>query len=199
MSPLGEIASPSQPSATGTLPVTRPDEVSITLTEGGLYPPLSTSRYLPSGVSAVDMGSVSSATWRPTGSRRQPLLSRKAPPGSGPTCRPGAGRQARRGHGERVKRHWAAHRVQTPAAIEQEGAAGQRSHLFARRRLGAQHGDEGEEGDGQGDAIFQRTRKESHGHLSLYGKRSGTWPSGTMVRRPFLANTASPEAAPAPE
>src|ERR1039457_6840243 len=91
MSPLGEIASPSQPSATGTLPVTRPEEVSITLTEGGRYPPLSTSRYLPSGVSAVDMGSVSSDTWRPTGSRRQPLLSRKAPPGRGPTCSRGAG------------------------------------------------------------------------------------------------------------
>src|ERR1039457_5247058 len=91
MSPLGEMASPSQPSATGTLPVTRPEEVSITLIEGGLYPPLSTSRYLPSGVSAVDMGSVSSGTWRPTGSRRQPLLSRKAPPGSGPTCSRGAG------------------------------------------------------------------------------------------------------------
>src|ERR1017187_3572569 len=92
MSPLGEIASPSQPSATGTLPVTRPEEVSITLIEGGLYPPLSTSRYLPSGVSAVDMGSVSSGTWRPTGSRRQPLLSRKAPPGS-PAWRRGRGRR----------------------------------------------------------------------------------------------------------
>src|ERR1017187_5085948 len=86
VSPLGEMASPSQPSATGTLPVTRPEEVSITLTEGGRHPPLSTSRYLPSGESAVDMGNVSSATWRPTGSRRHPLLSRKPPPGSGPTC-----------------------------------------------------------------------------------------------------------------
>src|ERR1035438_543111 len=101
MSPLGEMASPSHPSATGTLPVTRPEEVSMTETVGGRYPPLSTSRYLPSGESAVDMGRVSSAIWRPTGSRRHPLLSRKAPPGSGPTCSRGAGWEVRRAARER--------------------------------------------------------------------------------------------------
>src|ERR1035437_5406063 len=52
MSPLGEMASPSHPSATGTLPVTRPEEVSMTETVGGRYPPLSTSRYLPSALPA---------------------------------------------------------------------------------------------------------------------------------------------------
>src|SRR5260370_18188257 len=95
------MASPSQPSATGTLPVTRPEEVSITLTEGGRYPPLSTSRYLPSGESAVDMGRVSRANWRPTGSTRQPLLSRKPPPGSGPTCSRGDGCEPRMATRER--------------------------------------------------------------------------------------------------
>src|ERR1035441_6003931 len=55
-SPAGEIARPSQPSATGTEPFTLPPAVSITLTEGGFQPPFSTSRYLPSGVSALDMG-----------------------------------------------------------------------------------------------------------------------------------------------
>src|ERR1035437_1656631 len=95
------MASPSHPSATGTEPVTRPDAVSMTETEGGRYPPLSTRRYLPSGESAVDMGRVSSASWRPTGSRRQPLLSRKAPPGSGPTCSRGEGWEVRMAARER--------------------------------------------------------------------------------------------------
>src|SRR5664279_1711287 len=124
MSPLGEMASPSHPSATGTLPVTRPEEVSMTETVGGRYPPLSTSKYFPSGESAVDMGRVSSAIWRPTGSRRHPLLSRDLTPGSGPSCSRGG-------------------------------------------RLGGEEGGQREEGDGQGDAILQRTWKESHGHLSL--------------------------------
>src|ERR1035441_10906275 len=42
------------------------------------------------------MGRVSRGTWRTTGSRRHPLLSRKAPPGSGPTCSRGAGWEVRR-------------------------------------------------------------------------------------------------------
>src|SRR5437762_736245 len=85
------MASPSQPSATGTLPRTRADAVSITLSEGGRYPPFSTSRYLPSGESTLDMGNVSSGICWPTGAKRQPLLSRNPPPGSGPTCSRGAG------------------------------------------------------------------------------------------------------------
>src|SRR5580700_2485911 len=46
--------------------------------------------YLPSGVTTLDIGSVSSAICLPTGWRRQPLLSRKPPVASGPTCSRGA-------------------------------------------------------------------------------------------------------------
>ena len=73
------------------------------------------------------------------------------------------------GHGESVQRDLAADRVQAPAAIEQEAAAGERSDLFAGRRLRAQDGDQREKGDGQGHAIFQRTWRVFHGQLSLYG------------------------------
>src|SRR5580698_1355780 len=58
---------------------------------GGRYPPLSTRRYLPSGESAVAMGSVSSGTCLPAGATRHPLLRRNPPPGSGPTCSRGEG------------------------------------------------------------------------------------------------------------
>src|ERR1017187_3085183 len=90
------MARPSQPSGTGTVAVTRPLAVSMTETEGGLNPPLRTRRYLPSGERAVDMGRGSSGVWRPAGSRRHPLLSRKAPPGRGPTCSRGAGWEVRK-------------------------------------------------------------------------------------------------------
>src|ERR1700683_4289875 len=46
--------------------------------------------YLPSGGTTLDMGNVSSAICLPTGWRRQPLLSRKPPVASGPTCSRGA-------------------------------------------------------------------------------------------------------------
>src|SRR5580698_7098058 len=46
--------------------------------------------YFPSGVTTLDMGSVSSAICLPTGWRRQPLLSRKPPVARGPTCSRGA-------------------------------------------------------------------------------------------------------------
>src|SRR5580658_6680146 len=84
------MARPSHASGTGTLPVTAPVARSITLMDGGLYPQLSTSMYLPSGVTTLDIGSVSSAICLPTGCRRQPLLSRNPPVASGPTCSRGA-------------------------------------------------------------------------------------------------------------
>src|ERR1700728_183950 len=90
-SPLREKVRPSQPSATGTRLVSRPVAVSSTLIVGGLYPPFKTSRYRPSGERAVDIGNVSSGVCLPAGSKRQPLLSRNPPPGSGPTCSRGAG------------------------------------------------------------------------------------------------------------
>src|SRR5438067_189589 len=90
-SPLDEMARPSQASVTGTLLVTAPEAVFITLMLGGRYPPLSTSRCLPSGVSADAMGKVESATCFPAGSRRQPLFNRNPPVGSAPTCSRGAG------------------------------------------------------------------------------------------------------------
>src|ERR1700733_4195365 len=90
-SPLREKVRPSQPSATGTRLVSRPVAVSSTLIVGGLYPPFKTSRYRPSGERAVDIGNVSSGVCLPAGAKRQPLLSRNPPPGSGPTCSRGAG------------------------------------------------------------------------------------------------------------
>src|SRR5436305_2556960 len=63
--------------------------------DGGFHPPFRTSRYLPSGESADDIGKVSSGICVPAGSRRHPLLSRKPPPASGPTCSGGAGCELR--------------------------------------------------------------------------------------------------------
>jgi hypothetical protein len=61
----------------------------------------------------------------------------------------------------------AADRVEAPSAVEQEGAAGERSDLFAGGRLGGEEGGDGEEGEGQGDAIFQGAWKRCHWQLSL--------------------------------
>src|SRR5437773_11441716 len=72
-SPFGENVSPSHPSATGVRPTSFSAATSTTLIEGGLYPPFSTRRYLPSGESAVDIGSVPTGTRWPAGRRRQPL------------------------------------------------------------------------------------------------------------------------------
>src|SRR5215204_5128567 len=62
----------------------------MTLMLGGRYPPLRTSIYRPSGVTADAIGNVESSTCRPTGSSFQPLFRRKPPVGSGPTCSRGA-------------------------------------------------------------------------------------------------------------
>src|ERR1039458_2768812 len=93
------------------------------------------------------MGKVSSGICLPAGSRRQPLLSRNPPPGSGPTCSRGAGREHRRAaarrsamqiYGKSVQRDLLAGRFEAPAAVEQESAAGKRADLLARGGLGAQ-------------------------------------------------------------
>src|SRR5258705_3930967 len=87
----GANATPSHASGTGVVLTTCALAISITLIEGGRYPPLSTSRYLPSGESAVDIGSVLNGICLPTGSSFHPLLSRNPPPGNGPTCSRGTG------------------------------------------------------------------------------------------------------------
>src|SRR5260221_4609456 len=70
-SPFGENVSPSQPSSTGARPISFSAATSTMLIEGGLYPPLSASRNLPSGESAVDIGSVPTATWWPATRRSE--------------------------------------------------------------------------------------------------------------------------------
>ena len=84
--PSGENARPSQPSARGTRAISLAPLIVSTLTEGGLYPPFSTSRNAPSGDTADDIGSVSSGICAPAGWIRQPVASMKLPSGSAPTC-----------------------------------------------------------------------------------------------------------------
>src|SRR4051812_45207817 len=87
-------AMPSHASATGVVLTTCALAISMTLIEGGRYPPFSTRRYLPSGESVVAMGSVLNGICLPTGSSFHPLLSRNPLPGSGPTCSRGTGCEA---------------------------------------------------------------------------------------------------------
>src|SRR5580704_8327559 len=83
--PSGENASPSHASATGTRETSCGESTVNTLTDGGLYPPFSTSRNFPSFESADDIGSVSSGTCAPAGFNRHPFERRKLPSGCRPT------------------------------------------------------------------------------------------------------------------
>src|SRR5579872_6238275 len=92
--PLDENARPSHASATRTRPISCPSLVSSTLSDGGRYPPLRTTRKRPSGERADDMGSVSSGICTPAGLTRQPLFRRNPPSGRTPTCSRAAGWEA---------------------------------------------------------------------------------------------------------
>ena len=88
--PSGENVNPSHPSATGVRLVSSIVSACSTLTEGGLYPPFRTSRYLPSFDNAEAIGKVSSETCLPAGSQRPSAVQQKAASGAGPPVRAAA-------------------------------------------------------------------------------------------------------------
>ena len=58
--------------------------ISITLTDGGLYPPFSTNKYFPSRDTVLDIGNVSTSVCFPAGWIDHPFGSKTLPSGRGP-------------------------------------------------------------------------------------------------------------------